>query len=90
MPKPTDGLEYTYIRKPASSMSDRKELAHLWEVAGTSELSQEVFGIRNILAPEQVKRNRVAELSCLTKLTPFLQHVAAPTMCRWQQLWLPL
>lgn len=56
MPKPTDGLEYTFIRKPASSMSDRKELAHLWEVAGTSELSQEIFDIKHILAPEQVNR----------------------------------
>lgn len=53
-PKSTDGLEYTYIRKPVSRISDRKELAHLWEVSGTSELPQEIFGIRNILAPEQV------------------------------------
>lgn len=58
MPKPTDGLEYTYIRKPASSMSDRKELAHLWEVAGTSELSKEIFDLRNILAPEQVNESQ--------------------------------
>lgn len=64
MPKPTDGPEYTFIRKPASSMSDRKELAHLWEVAGTSELAQEVFHVRNILAPEQV--NRSQECSLLT------------------------
>ena len=53
-PKATDGLEYTYIRKPASGISDRKELAHLWEVSGTWELSQEIFDIRKILAPEQV------------------------------------
>ena len=62
MPKPTDGLEYTFIRKPASSMSDRKELAHLWEVAGTSELSQEIFDIKHILAPEQVNRRQDCSL----------------------------
>lgn len=54
-PKSTDGLEYTFIRKPASSVSDRKELAHLWELSGSPELSQAIFGIRNVLAPEQVQ-----------------------------------
>lgn len=74
-PKSTDGLEYTYIRKPVSRISDRKELAHLWEVSGTSELPQEIFGIRNILAPEQVKgefSSTPANLFCLSKLDSLL------------------
>ena len=53
-PKPTEGLEYTFIRKPASNPIDRKELANLWELSGSQELSQEIFTTGNILGPEQV------------------------------------
>lgn len=53
-PKPTEGLEYTYIRKPAASHADYKDLAHLWEVSGSQELSQEIFNSDIVLTPEQV------------------------------------
>ncbi len=53
-PKPTEGLEYTYIRKPAANPTDPKDLAHLWEVSGSHELSQQIFNNDNVLSPEQV------------------------------------
>ncbi|KAL3144446.1 Cytoplasmic dynein 2 light intermediate chain 1 [Trebouxia sp. C0010 RCD-2024] len=76
-PKPTDGLEYTYIRKPASSTSDRKELAHLWEVSGASDLPQEIFGISNILAPEQVATAVIAVVVDLSQPAEALKSAVA-------------
>ena len=69
-PKPTEGLEYTFIRKPASNPTDRKELANLWELSGSQELSKEIFTTGNILGPEQVDNRdamgstSIANLSC--------------------------
>ena len=54
IPKPTEGLDYTFIRKPAANPSDPKELAHLWELSGSQELSAEVLRNSHILGPEQV------------------------------------
>ena len=55
IPKPTEGLDYTFLRKPAANPSDPKELAHLWEVSGSNELSREILNNSSILGPEQVK-----------------------------------
>jgi len=53
-PKPTEGLEYTYIRKPAANPTDPKDLAHLWEVSGSQELWQEILNSDSVLSPQQV------------------------------------
>jgi hypothetical protein len=32
VPKPSDGLEYTFARRPSSFDHERKDIAHVWEV----------------------------------------------------------
>lgn len=32
VPKPSEGLEYTYARKPSQFDHEKKDLAHIWEV----------------------------------------------------------
>lgn len=58
-PKPTEGLEYTYIRKPAANPTDPKDLAHLWEVSGSQELSEEILNSDTVLSPEQVHHSQL-------------------------------
>ena len=45
-PKPTDGMEYTYARKSVNH--DRKDISHIWEVAGSDELCEEVTLSENL------------------------------------------
>jgi len=33
VPKPSEGLEYTYARKPSTFDHEKKDLAHIWEVS---------------------------------------------------------
>ncbi|KAK9808766.1 hypothetical protein WJX72_003222 [[Myrmecia] bisecta] len=56
VPKPTEGLDYTYIRKPSSGgASDRKDLTHVWELSGGPELACQVIQGDNIfLGQKQV------------------------------------
>ena len=75
-PKPTEGLEYTYIRKAASNVSDRKELAHLWELSGSTELSQEILSIRSTLAPDQV---HCTHTTLICPLLQMLRYSSAST-----------
>jgi len=42
VPKPSEGLEYTYARKPSSYDHERKDLAHIWEVGGSQEFAEEI------------------------------------------------
>ncbi|KAL3154874.1 Cytoplasmic dynein 2 light intermediate chain 1, variant 2 [Trebouxia sp. C0009 RCD-2024] len=62
-------------------MSDRKELAHLWEVSGASDLPQEIFGISNVLAPEQVATAVIAVVVDLSQPAEALKSAVA-----WLQL----
>ena len=71
IPKPTEGLDYTFVRKPAANPSDPKELAHLWELSGSQELSAELLRSGNILGPEQVVKS--------------LLTVAQPRACKTAQ-----
>lgn len=48
LPKPTEGMEYTYARKSAANNIDRKDIAHIWEVAGSDELCEEVTNSENL------------------------------------------
>ncbi|KAA6425193.1 MAG: cytoplasmic dynein 2 light intermediate chain 1 [Trebouxia sp. A1-2] len=72
-PKPTEGLEYTYIRKPAANPTDPKDLAHLWEVSGSQELSQEILNSDAVLSPEQVATAVVAVIVDLSQPAQVLQ-----------------
>mmetsp|Transcript_14319 Transcript_14319/g.41743 ORF Transcript_14319/g.41743 Transcript_14319/m.41743 type:complete len:198 (-) Transcript_14319:1665-2258(-) len=42
MPKPSEGLEYTYARKPSAYDHERKDLAHIWEVGGSHEFAESI------------------------------------------------
>ncbi|GHP02445.1 cytoplasmic dynein 2 light intermediate chain 1 [Pycnococcus provasolii] len=41
-PKPTEGMEYTYIRKSQVTDYERKDVAHLFEISGSDALTAEV------------------------------------------------
>jgi acetyltransferase-like isoleucine patch superfamily enzyme len=43
VPKPTDGLEYTYARKSSAYNPEKKDVAHIWELSGGEELADEVL-----------------------------------------------
>ncbi|KAG1665103.1 hypothetical protein FOA52_007794 [Chlamydomonas sp. UWO 241] len=42
VPKPAEGLEYTYARKPSQYDHERKDLAHIWEVGGSQEFAEAI------------------------------------------------
>lgn len=44
VPIPSQCLEYTFARRPASSYGsgDKKELAHIWEVSGSEAFAQQL------------------------------------------------
>lgn len=46
-PKPTDGVEYSYLRKSAPN-SDRKDVANIWEISGADELCADFTASENL------------------------------------------
>mmetsp|Transcript_19674 Transcript_19674/g.42749 ORF Transcript_19674/g.42749 Transcript_19674/m.42749 type:complete len:403 (+) Transcript_19674:323-1531(+) len=40
--KPSEGLEYTYARKPSNYDHEKKDLAHIWEFGGSLEFCEEI------------------------------------------------
>lgn len=55
VPKPSEGLEYTYARKPAAFDHERKDLAHIWEVGGSKEFAEQITqGDQLFLTAKQV------------------------------------
>jgi dynein light intermediate chain 2 len=57
VPKPSEGLEYTYARKPSNFDHEKKDLAHIWEVGGSQEFATEIAqGDQIFLTAKQVKR----------------------------------
>mmetsp|Transcript_14748 Transcript_14748/g.36790 ORF Transcript_14748/g.36790 Transcript_14748/m.36790 type:complete len:415 (-) Transcript_14748:151-1395(-) len=42
VPKPSEGLEYTYARKPSNFDHEKKDLAHIWEVGGSQDFAEEI------------------------------------------------
>ena len=56
VPKPSEGLEYTYARKPSNYDHERKDLAHIWEVGGSQEFAEEIAqGDQLFLTAKQVR-----------------------------------
>lgn len=56
MPKPSEGLEYTYARKPSNYDHERKDLAHIWEIGGSQEFAEEIMqGDQLFLTAKQVR-----------------------------------
>lgn len=55
IPKPSEGLEYTYARKPSNFDHEKKDLAHIWEVGGSQEFAEEIaLGDQLFLTVKQV------------------------------------
>lgn len=55
LPKPTDGLEYTYARKSSAYNPDKKDIAHIWELSGGEDLADEVLKSEHVfLGQKQV------------------------------------
>mmetsp|Transcript_17177 Transcript_17177/g.54938 ORF Transcript_17177/g.54938 Transcript_17177/m.54938 type:complete len:387 (-) Transcript_17177:65-1225(-) len=48
VPKPTEGLEYTYARKSVATNIERKDIAHIWEISGSQDLAVEVTKNENL------------------------------------------
>uniref|UniRef100_A0A7S0RPS7 Cytoplasmic dynein 2 light intermediate chain 1 n=1 Tax=Pyramimonas obovata TaxID=1411642 RepID=A0A7S0RPS7_9CHLO len=46
VPRSTEGMEYTYARKQVHN--DRKDIAHIWELAGSESLCEEVTNSDNL------------------------------------------
>lgn len=42
MPKPSEGLEYTYARKPSQFDHEKKDVAHIWEAATSHEAAEPI------------------------------------------------
>jgi hypothetical protein len=55
--KPSQGLEYTYARKPAALDHERRDLAHIWELGGGEQLAAALMSADNVfLSFRQVRR----------------------------------
>ena len=56
VPKPSEGIEYTYARKPAAFDHEKKDLAHIWEVGGSQEFAEEIVNSDQLfLTAKQVR-----------------------------------
>ncbi len=82
VPKPSEGLEYTYARKPSNFDHEKKDLAHIWEVGGSPEFAEEIL----LLTVKQV----LAALTVKEGPTQWLQHSNRPcrSLPRWWFWWL--
>ncbi len=47
-PKPTEGMEYNYARRTHATNIDRKNVAHVWEIAGSRQFADEVTEQDNV------------------------------------------
>lgn len=55
VPKPSEGIEYTYARKPVAYDHEKKDLAHIWEVGGSHEFAEELVNSDQLfLTPKQI------------------------------------
>jgi len=76
-PKPTDGVEYSYLRKSAPN-SDRKDVANIWEISGADELCADFTASENLfLGMRQVSVTSLCSISQLHKPPP-------PPTSAWQ------
>lgn len=60
LPKPSEGIEYTYARKPAAFDHEKKDLAHIWEVGGSTEFAEEVVSSEQLFLTVKQVRGQAA------------------------------
>ena len=76
LPKPSEGIEYTYARKPAAYDHEKKDLAHIWEVGGSHEFAEELVNSDQLfLTAKQVRRSTSRNNTCYT------MHVLCRSWC---------
>jgi len=74
VPRSTEGMEYTYARKQVTN--DRKDIAHIWELAGSETLCEEVTASENLfLGMRQVATAVVCILVDLSKPSEVLESL---------------
>mmetsp|Transcript_27351 Transcript_27351/g.73958 ORF Transcript_27351/g.73958 Transcript_27351/m.73958 type:complete len:401 (-) Transcript_27351:855-2057(-) len=79
VPKPSEGLEYTYARKPSNYDHEKKDLAHIWEVGGSKEFAEDFAqGEAGFLNPKQVTTSVVVIVVDLSDPSTVL-----PTLLGW-------
>lgn len=84
-PKPSEGLEYTFARKASNFDHEKKDLAHIWEIAGSAEFSKEIAqGEQIFMTVKQVTTAAIVILvdlsdpsSVMPTATMWLDHVKA-------------
>ena len=58
LPKPSEGLEYTYARKPSAFDHERRELAHFWELAAAGDVAERIAQVDGVFLSYKQARPR--------------------------------
>ena len=85
-PKPTEGMEYNYARKTHATNVERKDVAHVWEIAGSrrfadacTEQDNVFMGMRHVTTAVVVI---VLDLSRPHEALPTLEYWLERVKCR--------
>mmetsp|Transcript_4581 Transcript_4581/g.11313 ORF Transcript_4581/g.11313 Transcript_4581/m.11313 type:complete len:434 (-) Transcript_4581:147-1448(-) len=79
VPKPTEGMDYNYARKAHPTNIERKDVAHIWEIAGTRQFADEATEQENVfMGMRQVTTAVVLIVLDLSK-----PHEVLPTLEYW-------
>lgn len=94
VPKPTEGVEYTFARKQQANNIDKKDIAHIWEISGSEKLWEEVsnsdslfLGMRQVTTAVVVIVLDLAKPSeCLPTLEYWLDKVKTRSAATFSKL----
>ena len=76
-PKPTEGMEYNYARKTHATNVERKDVAHIWEIAGSRQFADEVTEQENIFMV-RARSNPQQSFSIALGVPAFPSRAVAP------------
>ena len=78
-PRPGEGMEYHYARRARGGASDRKDVAHVFEISGTKSFADAISSKESVFfGPRQV--TTATALICVDLSKP---HEAVPTLEYW-------
>ncbi|GMH33018.1 hypothetical protein BSKO_00852 [Bryopsis sp. KO-2023] len=82
IPKPSEGLEYTYARRSRENDHEKKDIAHIWEFGGGEDLACELGGVESVfLGAKQVTTAVVVIVVDLSEPSQVL-----PELLKWMNL----